>query len=70
MNDLYQIYRWPDKKAWYHATKEVIATKRLLWNGLRDIENAPFKLTKFCELKFVQSIKKNTACIRTTPGLL
>jgi Fic family protein len=56
-----------DKKFDNPATKEVISYKEALWNGLRDIETRPFISTNLC-VEIVQSIKKNTAGIRTTPG--
>jgi len=56
-----------DKKFDNPATKEVISYKEALWNGLRDIETRPFISTNLC-VEIVQSIKKNTASIRTTPG--
>lgn len=56
-----------DKKFDNPATKEVISYKEALWNGLRDIEKRPFISTNLC-IEIVQSIKKNTASIRTTPG--
>ncbi|MFB9056525.1 Fic family protein [Mariniflexile ostreae] len=56
-----------DKKFDNPATKEVISYKEALWNGLRDIERRPFISTNLC-IEIVQSIKKNTAGIRTTPG--
>jgi len=55
-----------DKKLDNPATKEVISYKEALWNGLRDIEKRPFISTNLC-IEIVQSIKKNTAGIRTTP---
>lgn len=56
-----------DKKFDNSATKEVISYKEALYNGLRDIEKRPFISTNLC-IEIVQSIKKNTAGIRTTPG--
>lgn len=56
-----------DKKFDNPATKEVISYKEALWNGLSDIEKRPFISTNLC-IEIVQSIKKNTASIRTTPG--
>lgn len=56
-----------DKKFDNSATKEVISYKEALYNGLRDIEKRPFISTNLC-VEIVQSIKKNTAGIRTTPG--
>lgn len=56
-----------DKKFNNSATKEVISYKEALYNGLRDIEKRPFISTNLC-IEIVQSIKKNTAGIRTTPG--
>jgi Fic family protein len=57
-----------DKKFDNSATKEVISYKEALYNGLRDIEKRPFISTNLC-IEIVQSIKKNTAGIRTTPGI-
>lgn len=56
-----------DKNFDNSATKEVISYKEALYNGLRDIEKRPFISTNLC-VEIVQSIKKNTAGIRTTPG--
>ena len=56
-----------DKKFDNPATKEVINYKEALWNGLQQIETRPFISTNLC-VEIVQSIKKNTAGIRTTPG--
>ena len=56
-----------DKKSGNPATKEVINYKEALWNGLQQIETRPFISTNLC-VEIVQSIKKNTAGIRTTPG--
>jgi Fic family protein len=56
-----------DKKFSNLATKEVINYKEALYNGLRDIEKRPFVSTNLC-IEIVQSIKKNKAGIRTTPG--
>ena len=56
-----------DKKFDNPATKEVLSYKEALWNGLKDIEKRPFISTNLC-IEIVQSIKKNTASIRTTPG--
>ena len=55
-----------DKNFDNSATKEVISYKEALYNGLRDIEKRPFISTNLC-VEIVQSIKKNTAGIRTTP---
>jgi Fic family protein len=65
-DDLYKALV-ADKKFDNPATKEVISYKEALWNGLRDIERRPFISTNLC-VEIVQSIKKNTASIRTTPG--
>ncbi|AIZ42707.1 hypothetical protein [Cellulophaga baltica] len=59
--------RVADKKFENPAIKEVISYKPALWNGLEDIEKRPFISTNLC-IELVQSIKKNTASIRTTPG--
>ncbi|SFN38530.1 Fic family protein [Bizionia echini] len=56
-----------DKKFDNPATKEVISYKEALWNGLEEIKKRPFITTNLC-IQIVQSIKKNTAGIRTTPG--
>jgi Fic family protein len=56
-----------DKKFDNLATKEVISYKEALWNGLQQIENRPFISANLC-IEIVQSIKENTAGIRTTPG--
>lgn len=56
-----------DKKFGNPATKKVINYKEALWNGLQQIETRPFISTNLC-VEIVQSIKKNTAGIRTTPG--
>ncbi|APU11759.1 addiction module protein [Cellulophaga lytica] len=56
-----------DKKFNNLATKEVISYKEALWNGLQEIDKRPFISTNLC-VQIVQSIKKNTAGIRTTPG--
>ena len=56
-----------DKKFDNPATKEVISYKEALWNGLQQIENRPFISINLC-VEIVQSIKKNTAGIRTSPG--
>lgn len=65
-DDLYKAIV-ADKKFDNPATKEVISYKEALWDGLRDIEKRPFITTNLC-VDIVQSIKKNTAGIRTTPG--
>ena len=65
-DDLYKAMV-ADKKFDNPATKEVISYKEALWNGLKAIENRPFITTNLC-IDIVQSIKKNTAGIRTTPG--
>src|SRR5690554_4460465 len=56
-----------DKKFDNPATKEVISYKEALWNGLKIIEKRPFITTNLC-IEIVQSIKKNKAGIRSTPG--
>jgi Fic family protein len=56
-----------DKKFDNPATKEVINYKEALWNGLKEIEKRPFITTNLC-VNIVQSIKKNKAGLRTTPG--
>jgi Fic family protein len=65
-DDLYKTLV-ADKKFGNPATKEVINYKEALWNGLQQIETRPFISTNLC-VEIVQSIKKNTAGIRTTPG--
>lgn len=65
-DDLYKAVV-ADKKFDNPATKEVISYKEALWNGLQEIEKKPFITTNLC-VEIVQSIKKNTAGIRTTPG--
>lgn len=49
------------------ATKEVLSYKEALFNGLKTIEKRPFISTNLC-VAIVQSIKKNNAGIRATPG--
>ncbi len=56
-----------DKKFDNLTSKEVATYKEALYNGLRDIEKRPFISTNLC-IEIVQSIKKNKAVIRTTPG--
>jgi Fic family protein len=56
-----------DKKFENSATKEVISYKEALWRGLELIEDRPFISTNLC-IEIVQTIKKNTAGIRATPG--
>ena len=65
-DDLYKALV-ADKKYDNYATKEVISYKEALWKGLAEIEKRPFITTKLC-IELVQSIKQNTAGIRTTPG--
>ena len=65
-DDLYKAIV-ADKKFDNPATKEVISYKEALWNGLQEIEERPFITTNLC-IKIVQSIKRNTASIRKTPG--
>ncbi|WP_034921341.1 Fic family protein [Gillisia sp. CAL575] len=65
-DDLYKAIV-ADKKYNNSATKEVISYKEALWQGLESIEKRPFITTNLC-IEIVQSIKKNTAGIRTTPG--
>ncbi|MGZ0014770.1 Fic family protein [Yeosuana sp. AK3] len=64
-----ELYKFlvADKKFDNPATKEVISYKEALWNGLQLIEKRPFITTNLC-VEIVQSIKKNTAGIRTTTG--
>lgn len=49
------------------STKEVLSYKEALYKALHDIEKRPFISTNLC-IDIVQSIKKNKAGIRTTPG--
>ncbi|MCY4561845.1 MAG: hypothetical protein OXC03_06010 [Flavobacteriaceae bacterium] len=56
-----------NKKLENSSTKEVLRYKEALWNGMRYIKERPFINTNLC-VKIVQSIKKNTASIRKTPG--
>ena len=56
-----------DKRFDNPATKEVLSYKEALWNSLKIIEEKPFITTNLC-VEIVQSIKKNTAGIRKTPG--
>lgn len=56
-----------DKKFDNPETKEVISYKEALWNGLQEIDRRPFISTNLC-IEIVQSIKRNTAGIRTIPG--
>ena len=65
-DDLYKAIV-ADKKFNNPATKEVISYKEALWHGLEAIDKKPFITTNLC-VEIVQSIKKNTAGIRTTPG--
>jgi len=65
-DDLYKAMV-ADKKFNNPATKEVISYKEALWQGLEAIGKKPFITTNLC-IEIVQSIKKNTAGIRTTPG--
>lgn len=65
-DDLYKAIV-ADKKYDNYATKEVISYKEALWKGLNEIEKRPFITTNLC-IELVQSIKQNTAGIRTTPG--
>lgn len=65
-DDLYKALI-ADKNFKNPATKEVISYKEALWNGLKTIEKRPFITTNLC-VDIVQSIKKNTAGIRTTLG--
>lgn len=57
-----------DKQFDNPATKEVIHYKEALWKGMQIIENRPFISTNLC-VEIMQSIKKNTSGIRTTPGV-
>jgi Fic family protein len=66
-NDILYKSLVADKKFDNPGTKEVISYKEALWNGLQQIKTRPFISTNLC-IEIVQSIKKNTAGIRTTPG--
>ncbi len=65
-DDLYKAIV-ADKKFENTSTKEVLSYKEALWKGLSTIEKKPFITTNLC-VEIVQSIKKNNAGIRTTPG--
>jgi Fic family protein len=65
-DDLYKAVV-ADKKINKSSTKEVISYKEALWQGLEAINKKPFITTNLC-VQIVQSIKKNEAGIRTTPG--
>lgn len=65
-DDLYKAMV-ADKKLNNPATKEVISYKEALWQALKAIDKKPLITTNLC-IEIVQSIKKNTAGIRTTPG--
>lgn len=56
-----------DKNFGDFATKEVLSYKEALFNGLETIKKRPFISTNLC-VDIVQSIKKNSAGVRTTPG--
>ncbi|UNY98335.1 Fic family protein [Zhouia spongiae] len=65
-DDLYKAVV-AEKKFENPATKEVLSYKEALWKGLKIMEEKPFITTNLC-IEIVQSIKKNNAGIRTTPG--
>lgn len=65
-DDLYQALI-ADKKFESPETKEVIRYKEALWMGLERMKSRPFITTNLC-IELVQTIKGNTAGIRTTPG--
>lgn len=56
-----------DQKMGNSAVKEVLRYKKALWIALERIEQTPFITTNLC-VDIVQSIKSNTAGIRSTPG--
>lgn len=56
-----------DRNSENKATKEVLYYKEALWKGLESLNSRPFITTKLC-VEIVQSIKRNTAGIRVTPG--
>ena len=65
-DDLYQALI-ADKKFESPETKEVLRYKEALWMGLERMKSRPFITTNLC-IELVQTIKGNTAGIRTTPG--
>ncbi len=56
-----------DRNPENQATKEVLYYKEALWKGLESLNTRPFITTNLC-VEIVQSIKRNTAGIRVTPG--
>jgi Fic family protein len=56
-----------DRNSENQATKEVLYYKEALWKGLESLNTRPFITTNLC-VEIVQSIKRNTAGIRVTPG--
>ena len=65
-DDLYQALI-ADKKFESLATKEVLRYKEALWMGLERMKTTPFITTNLC-IELVQTIKGNTAGIRTNLG--
>ena len=65
-DDLYQALV-ADKKLENEGTKEVLRYKEALWMGLKRMESRPFITTNLC-IELVQTIKGNTAGIRTAHG--
>lgn len=65
-DDLYQALI-SDKKFESPETKEVLRYKEALWMDLGRMKSRPFLTTNLCT-KLVQTIKENTAGIRTNPG--
>jgi Fic family protein len=56
-----------DRNSENQATKEVLYYKEALWKGLESLNTRPFITTNLC-VEIVQSLKRNTAGIRVTPG--
>lgn len=65
-DDLYQALI-ADKKFDSPETKEVLRYKEALWLGLERLKSKPFFTTNLC-IELVNTIKGNTAGIRTLPG--
>lgn len=65
-DDLYQALI-ADKKFESPETKEVLRYKEALWLGLERLKIKPFFTTNLC-IELVNTIKGNTAGIRTLPG--
>jgi Fic family protein len=49
------------------ATKEVLRYREAIWEGYKTLQSRPLLTTNLC-IKIVQTIKKNQAGIRNTPG--